>query len=1034
MGGDAGRLDGDRARAPAPRSAGGVELPPPLAGGKYLFVRLLGTGGFGSVWQGRLVHARLSKPVAIKLLRPELFRNPDWRSFGNDTLAARLRSPHIADIYDFVEEPDRCAIIMEFLEGRSLKEHLLEFGPLAPSSTLRVARALAEALSAAHRERVMHRDIKPGNIMVGASPEVAEDDIKIIDWGLALGVPRWGHGAGEDSGDVTSEQVESIDDRLRFAGTKEYMSPERFAGVIDPRADIWSYGCVLYECLTARRAFSDDDVVRQIAEGRVDLSALPSDTPKALRDVIEQCLRVDMTQRMRDIAGALALLDSSSERGPSLRAVDLPDHLPATPGDAKEVARAAVVSEVAVAVAKAPLVALSGPCGSGKSWIAVKVARDALALARQSKGEFQGGAGLVDLSGATDVPQVLQRLAIYVAELLRLPSEQHDVGTIRRMLERCARRGFLLVLDNADGVLRELPAILAPLRVPGLHVMVTARRSPSDAGWVVHAIDPLDAPPEQGILSETSVLSYEAVQLFVKRAKASRKQFALGPADVDAVAAICRRVGGLPRAIEVVAARARLSTPQAILAGLPQLVQPLVTAPSPDTMIRTFAWCIDSASPDERLLLERLSIFEGAFTSDSVAAVCCDERVPPAALDDLLNSLIDQSLVQGERSWEPRYRLLEMVRDHCRRRLEAPDRREELAALRRRHLERFAALVLPRADAKVDESSLSPHGFDRVNFRCEEADCDAAIRCALSDSSTIETGIDMAIEMQDEWYKRGRYQAGVVIIERLLAAWSDRGDLRHVRLLAARAKLEWLRAPWRAYDGLRAALAIQRTRLERGAVVELDEERTRLARILHNFGLYAIQLDDRAEAHRSLDEALALYRGMNNAQGVAETRLSCAVLAVVEHRLDDAVEHLDAALSALDPSDSMRISNGYFYRGRVAFLRGDLESALRWCRDALSLRMKTDEPEGVAECIRFAGEIAARCGNAADAAALFGAAQRRRDAIGVDVQATDAAIYEECLRRVRVELSRHDFDRAWDRGSGLADEEAAVVVDGLLRG
>ncbi|MDZ4828962.1 MAG: protein kinase [Phycisphaerae bacterium] len=1020
-----------------------LSVPEPLGpDGRFVFERFLGEGGFGEVWRAH--DLRFHRPVAIKLLRADLVRNPDWRARRSDAMAARLRSPHVAQIYDLLEDADRCALIMEFVPGLTLSQRLRATGPLSVTATLRVANAVAEALDAAHRARIVHRDIKPANIMLGESKEIVEDDIKVVDWGLALGVPQWTEHSSECA---TSDHEALAAGPFRFAGTAEYMAPEQIEGKVDRRADIWAYGCVLYECLTGQRAFSGrgPELIRKICCAEVDLPAIPAEAPEPLRLLVEMCLEPDPNKRLRDIADAFSLLKLTPRRMPEQSARRVIDLVPAQ--QPNTVARATLVAEVAELVERMPLVALSGAVGCGKSWVALSVAHNALVRSRAGTGRFGAGVAFIELRDVVDASTIPSRIVAALFERDARASDgaptTSDLESLWQKVAGRAAGGLLVILDDADGVLRELPKLLSNVRIPGLHLLVTARRSPGHTGWTVHAVDPLDCPPEYGTHSAPSLQAYDAVRLFVERAVASWKLFRLDASNAHAVAEICRRLGGLPRAIELVASRVRFMTPEEILVRLTQIIQPLVRkdlARDSQTVSRTVEWSVESASPDERLLLERLSLFEGSWTSASVEAVCCDERLPPTALHDLLNGLIDQALVQPDSSSvRPRYRLFEVVRDLCRRRLDVGERAEELGSLRRRHLARFAELVAEPPQASDLPPQRLPRGLESVNLNHDQADCCAAIRRALTDPLALATAVDMAIEMQDYWYDRGRYAEGIDLLTPLLAAWGERGDVRQVRLLAARAKLVWLRDPRTACDGYRRALQLQRQIVAQAPESTMATERTRLAAVLHNVGLASQQMYDFESSRAALAEARGIYAELKSEVGEANTRLTLAILDASEDRLDDAETNLSAAIPVLRRTeDVVRVSTAIQWRARIALIRGDCALAWSFCREALAMRMRTDEPEGVAESLGFAGQIACAGEPIGErirsAILLFGAASRRRGALGVDVQATEVASYESALGVARNVASADEFDVAWAEGCALSDQEALDVAVRALGG
>jgi serine/threonine protein kinase/Tol biopolymer transport system component len=289
-------------------------MPVPIGArvGHYEVTGLLGAGGMGEVYRGR--DTRLDRSVALKIL-PKAFASDSERRarFAREakTLAA-LNHPHIAQIHGFEESGDTSALVMELVDGEDLSERIRR-GPIPYDEAIAIARQIADALAAAHDQGIIHRDLKPGNIKL-------RDDgtIKVLDFGLAKAVET---GAAMQSGSASdttnSPTITSPAMTLRgvILGTAAYMAPEQAKGrAVDKRADIWAFGCVLYEMLTGRRAFGGEDVSETMA------SVLKSDVdwtgvPRQARRLIGRCLDKDPRKRLQDIRDAWDLLDEAAPAG-----------------------------------------------------------------------------------------------------------------------------------------------------------------------------------------------------------------------------------------------------------------------------------------------------------------------------------------------------------------------------------------------------------------------------------------------------------------------------------------------------------------------------------------------------------------------------------------------------------------------------------------------------------------------------------------------------------------------------------------------
>ena len=278
--------------------------------GPYEVLALLGVGGMGEVYRAR--DTTLHRDVAIKVL-PDLFASDAERlaRFTREaqTLAA-LNHPNIAHIHGLEDNGGVRALVMELVEGEDLSVRIGR-GPLPLDEALPIARQIAEALEAAHEQGIIHRDLKPANIKLRA-----DGVVKVLDFGLAKALePASGTGDSGSPNLANSPTITSPAMTMRgmILGTAAYMAPEQAKGKpVDKRADIWAFGCVLYEMLTGRRAFAGDDVSTTLAAVLLkdpDWQALPASTPVALRRLLTRCLKKDPKARLRDIGEARLRID-----------------------------------------------------------------------------------------------------------------------------------------------------------------------------------------------------------------------------------------------------------------------------------------------------------------------------------------------------------------------------------------------------------------------------------------------------------------------------------------------------------------------------------------------------------------------------------------------------------------------------------------------------------------------------------------------------------------------------------------------------
>jgi len=268
--------------------------------GPYEILAPIGAGGMGEVYRAR--DTKLDRDVAIKVL-PQLLANDPERlaRFEREAkVLASLNHPNIAQIYGLEQR----ALVMELVAGETLK------GPLPVETALNYARQIACALEAAHEKGITHRDLKPANIMITPAGV-----IKVLDFGLAAVAPA---SVGESDPTNSPTLTMRATQAGMIMGTAAYMSPEQASGKpVDKRADIWSFGVVLFELLTGRRLFGDAETISHtladVLRGPIDFEKLPKETPKAIRDLLRRCLDRDVKSRLRDIGEARVAIDKAGK-------------------------------------------------------------------------------------------------------------------------------------------------------------------------------------------------------------------------------------------------------------------------------------------------------------------------------------------------------------------------------------------------------------------------------------------------------------------------------------------------------------------------------------------------------------------------------------------------------------------------------------------------------------------------------------------------------------------------------------------------
>lgn len=404
------------------------------------------------------------------------------------------------------------------------------------------------------------------------------------------------------------------------------------------------------------------------------------------------------------------------------------------------VGREAEKSELARLLASSRVVTLTGSGGSGKTRLAVEVARDLV-------DRWDDGVWWVDLGGLAEPDLV----PVEVAGALGL-TPTADEPPVQSILRHLGSRRVLLVLDNCEHLIAASAEVVSAVTrdCTGVTVMLTSREGLHVEGEAIFAVPPLSLPASDGTDPQTS----EAVRLFFDRARLVRPNFRLDAETTPSVIEICRRLDGIPLAIELAAARVRILTPAQIAEGLSDRFRlltggPRTALPRQRTLDASVEWSYRLLSPEQQLVFARLSVFAGTFGLDAAEHVCSGDDLPPVEVLDLLAGLVDRSLVQVEEGrGEARYRLLESIRVYAR------DRLADLgdpAEVRTRHLEYFIGVA--------NDASVGLAADFHATFAGLKMDVDnlrAAMDWAMT-SGRSSAVIDIAEPISPFWTVRALY-------------------------------------------------------------------------------------------------------------------------------------------------------------------------------------------------------------------------------------------------------------------------------------
>ena len=400
--------------------------------------------------------------------------------------------------------------------------------------------------------------------------------------------------------------------------------------------------------------------------------------------------------------------------------------------------RASELDDVERLIAESRLVTIAGPGGIGKTRLAIEVGRRLRAV-------FADGVYLAEMA------KIAESDLVWPAIETSLPAPSPGAGPIGRVHATLRDKHLLLIIDNcehlAEPIAEAVEAVLQSAR--NLHILVTAQEPLGAEGEHVYRLSPLAVPPAD-IQSAEAAIAHGAVQLFVERASASVPQFDFGDAVVGDVSAICRRLDGMPLALELAAARVPTLGIQGVLAGLIDRFQ-LLTAgrrtglPRHRTLRATVDWSHNLLDDEERSLFRRLAVFAAEFTADAARYVGAPEHDEPWQAIDLLSNLVAKSLLQSDLSGSvPRYRFLETIRFYA---LEKLADSGEVTPTAKRHAEFFARAA---KQAAVDWKQL-PTGDWRRTYQADIDDIRGALDWAFSPDGDEQTGVDILAHSTPFW-------------------------------------------------------------------------------------------------------------------------------------------------------------------------------------------------------------------------------------------------------------------------------------------
>ncbi|HYC89051.1 MAG TPA: protein kinase [Thermoanaerobaculia bacterium] len=901
--------------------------------GRYEIRSLIGAGGMGEVY---LAHdPELQRPVALKVLGDAVRADEELRRrLEHEARAASaLNHPNILTVYDIGQLGDERFIATEYVDGVTLRQRMSRSAEPPLREVLDIAVQLASALSAAEAAGLVHRDIKPDNIMLRR-----DGYVKLLDFGLARAVDA-------------EPDLHKTDPHM-VRGTVFYMSPEQLRGkVLDSRSDIWSVGVLLYELVSGRLPF-DGESASDVAAAVLRSEPPPllrrdgTPAPPALSVIISRALMKDRIKRYQYADELLADLrrlqgevtnDAARVAGTAESRVATteqfaiseppPSNLPhkLTPLVGREAERDDVLSLLRRDDVR--MVTLTGPGGTGKSRLSVDAGAALL-------GEMDDGVWFVSLAPLRDPRLVISEIASVLGIV------EGGAPLLDTVITAVREKSMLLILDNFEQVLDAAPLIGRLLSAaPRVKALVTSRSPLRVAGEREYALPPLMTPPLDLPLDPEAVGAYPSVALFVERASAVKSDFTITAENASAIAEICVRLDGLPLAIELAAARVKVLPPQAMLSRVENRLK-LLSGGSRDlperqqTMRAAISWGYQLLDDTDKVLFAWLSVFRGGFSMaaaerlvDVVSSQLSVVRdVPPGrpgadnrqpTTDNVLDgiiSLVDKAFLRRDPASSderPRFVMLETIREYG---------LEILAEQGRDRDVRQAHALLMASIAEEHELELHRLTEDGDNFR-------TAIEWAVA-AGDAELALRLGAALWWSWYVRGNYAEGRRALETILGV--PNGEQVPVRAKAqtGAGALAFLQCDYdRAVEMLESSIELARANGDPTSLARSLQFRGSIARergdYEHAIDLHLLsrtiwaELEDRANVGRALnyvgfaswlkgdvartvelcEGTLQLFRDRRDTEGAAWSLLNLAAASLYAGDLDLAERRLEECLS-----------------------------------------------------------------------------------------------------------------------------------------